>query len=643
MTKSSRALYSFGIVLVLLVSAWISLYHLDRESLWYDEGFTAFILYDDMDEPEGLRATARYLLDSAINLFERARNDVHPLLYYVLLDGWTLVMGESVWILRLPSLFFGLLALSATYALGHNLFDRPTGLIATLILGMSQFFIHYNREARMYTLLLTITVLLILATVRWLQQPTLRRALIMGVLMGLLLHAHYIGVFIIIALLIYQVYYFTREHQFIGIQRWLLPYITGFIVFLPWLPFAIEQLTGHPNGPLGPVQYPVEWGTITWLWGIVTDSQGGVFFISFAIGGGLYLLRKRHIQESMVFLIIWFFVTPLGLLIINSTDRAILVPRYILVSLPAFALMCAFGLRHLMTTPSLIGRFKLQTVGSILCLFLLGWIISIQLTNYTFYWGDRSRWEDALEQFIGVRQSDEPVIMNFSSYLLATYYARQYDLKKGISIDVSWNDFVPEQLHDFAERLDSADSIWGIWQSDLPKTWHTMATLADGRTIGYRDSVENMLFYRFDRTATVSTTLLDFSFYADDVGKFLVFQSGIGHRYYADTGSEFCFPIQLEALYDIGDDWQLLTSLTQGFNTSRAESSFGLPAFSEGDIFAETLCLDVPADAPRGPYLLRVALVHDLGFHQPVVESDDDLFWGYFIGVAWVSVDTPSS
>lgn len=643
MIDSSRALYNFGVVCVLLVSAWIALYHLDRESIWYDEGFTAFVVYDGTDSPDGIRSAVRYVLDSAVTVFERARSDVHPLLYYGLMDGWTLMMGEATWILRLPSVFFGLIALSATYALGRDLFDRPTGLIASLILGVSHFFIYYNREARMYTLLVAITVLLILAMVRWLRQPTSRRALILGVLMGLLMHTHYIGVLIILTLLFYQAYYFIRERQFVGVRRWLLPYVIGFMVFLPWLPFAIQQLTGHPNGPLGQVVFPTEWGTITWLWDIMTSSHGGLFVIGVFIGGGGLLLRQRHMQHHMILLGLWFVITPLGLLLINETGRAVLVVRYILVSLPPLTLICAFGLRHILTTPSLLGRFKLQPVGAIISLFLLAWLVITQLTTYSFYWGDKPRWKDALEELQNVRQSDEPALIDFIPHNVATYYARQFNIKKGVSIDIGWNDFVPEQLQDFVDRLDSADSIWTILPSDSPKTWYTIHQLTEGRVIGYRDSVQNMLLYRFDRRDTETSDTLDLSFYAQGFGQLLAYQSGVGHHYFADIGREFCFPIQLEALQTMEADWHLLVSLTQGFNSSRSEARVDLPAFREGDNYNETLCLDIPADVPRGPYLLRVAMQHKSGTLQPVVESDNNLLWGYFIGVAWVSVDDPSA
>lgn len=643
MSKSSHAIYTVGIVFVLLVSAWVAVFHLDRDSIWYDEGFTAFVVFDETKSPDGMRAMVRYVMDSAINVFERARTDVHPLLYYALIDGWTLLMGEAAWLIRLPSVFFGVITLAATFALGRELFDHPTGLMAAVILGMSHFFIYYNREARMYTMLLAITVLLMLATVRWLKHPTVRRGLIMGILMGLLMHTHYVGVFIIISLLLYQVYYFLRDKQFMGLGRWLIPYVTGFLVFLPWLPFAIQQLTGHPDGPLGAVVASTEWGTVTWMWDIMTSSHGGLFFAGFLVGGGLLLIRERHNQHMMILLLLWFIITPLGLLMINSTGRALVVARYMLVSLPPLVIACAFGLRHIATAPSLLSRFNLQPAGVIVSMFVVAWIIVTQLTTYSIYWGDKPRWQQALEQVSEVRQSDEPAIVSFAPHNVATYYARQYPVQKGISIDIGWQDFVPEQLQDFVHRIDSADSVWAILPTDSSKTWYTIPELAAGRTIGYRDSVQNMVMYRFDRTDDATTAMLDLNFYSAGMGRLLSYTGGIGHHYFATSDGDFCFPLNLTAEQDLDANWDLLISLTQGYSTTRAEHAIDLPALLAGQSFDETACIPIPADAPRGPYMLRLAIVHPSGEHQPVVESDADLLWGYFIGVGWVSVDSPTA
>jgi uncharacterized membrane protein len=100
-----------------------------------------------------------------------------------------------------------LISLSATYALANRLFDRRTALIAALLLAVSHFFIYYSREARMYSLFMAIATLCMWAYLRWMHKQSRGRTIAYGLCMGLLLHTHYIGVFIILAQLIHQLYH----------------------------------------------------------------------------------------------------------------------------------------------------------------------------------------------------------------------------------------------------------------------------------------------------------------------------------------------------------------------------------------------------------------------------------------------------
>jgi 4-amino-4-deoxy-L-arabinose transferase-like glycosyltransferase len=629
-------------VAVLLLGAWVAVFHLDRDSIWYDEGFTAYIVHDDHPEPDGIRETLRYFVGSLVGVFERGRGDVHPLLYYGIIDIWTWFMGDSVWMLRLPSVFFGLIGLSATYTLGRTLFDRPTGLLGALLLSVAHFYVYYNREARMYTLLVVLAVLFLLAMIRWYRQPTIRHSLIMGLAMGLLMHTHYIGAWVILTALLFQAYAIIRRHTAITLGHWLLPHLIGFIIFLPWLPFTIEQIITHPNGPLGQAVASTTWGTLVWLWDMMTTRHAGILLAGFVLGGGIFTLRRRHIQDAVVLLVLWFLVPSIGLLLVHESGRAVFVARYLLVSLPALMLIGAYGLRHITSTPSLLSRLKPANLRYGFGLIILVWLIIAQLTMYSTYWDDKPRWQDALASLQDTRQADEPAIINLPPHHVATYYARHYAFTQGIAIDIGWADFVPEQLQDFVARLRSADAIWAILPSDSDKTWHTLHSLAEGRTIGYRDSVQNMLFYRFDQSDTSTLAQFDFGFYNDNLGRFINVTSTIGHHYYAETGTQFCFPLQLEASQAVTDNWHLLISLTQGYNTPHVEITQDLPALAAGEPYDETLCLDIPVDTPRGPHLLRVALRNSDRVHQPVVESDQNLFWGYFVGMAWVSVDHPT-
>jgi 4-amino-4-deoxy-L-arabinose transferase-like glycosyltransferase len=164
----------FLAALALLAAFWVATTHLQRDSLWIDEGYSLSIVRDDQ-APESLRDLHGFLLSSLRDTVAGIADDVHPPLYFLLLDGWTWLAGESVFSVRLLSTFFATLGLAATYALGRRLFDYRAGLIALLILGTAGMMVYYSREARMYTLLLAIGALAMLAYLRWLDRPTWRR------------------------------------------------------------------------------------------------------------------------------------------------------------------------------------------------------------------------------------------------------------------------------------------------------------------------------------------------------------------------------------------------------------------------------------------------------------------------------------
>src|SRR4051812_35613993 len=88
MTREPRRLIAF--TLLGLVAAW-HLLTLDRQCLWFDEAFSW-----------------RLTRFSWLEMIDRAKQDVHPPLYYILLKAWIAVFGDSVFAMRLLSVcWFG--------------------------------------------------------------------------------------------------------------------------------------------------------------------------------------------------------------------------------------------------------------------------------------------------------------------------------------------------------------------------------------------------------------------------------------------------------------------------------------------------------------------------------------------------------
>jgi hypothetical protein len=89
--------------------------------------------------------------------------DVHPPLYSLVMFVWTRLLGDSELAIRLLPLLAGLGTIALMPALGGALATRPAGWLAAVLLALSPVHVWYSQEARAYSLLILLTVLLVLA------------------------------------------------------------------------------------------------------------------------------------------------------------------------------------------------------------------------------------------------------------------------------------------------------------------------------------------------------------------------------------------------------------------------------------------------------------------------------------------------
>lgn len=95
--------------------------------------------------------------------------DVHPPGHYAMTWGVIRILGSSEFSVRLVSLVAGILLVAILYALGRELFDRRTGVVAATLGAVAPLLIWYSQEARMYSV-----VMLFSATAVWAQVRAVR-------------------------------------------------------------------------------------------------------------------------------------------------------------------------------------------------------------------------------------------------------------------------------------------------------------------------------------------------------------------------------------------------------------------------------------------------------------------------------------
>ena len=124
----------------LLLAFALRLYHLDFQSLWSDEGISLL---------RSQQALGPMLAEMPVE---------HAPLYFVVLHGWMRLTGQSDFALRALSLLFSVLTVSLLYALGRDLFSDRVGLLAAVVLAANPFQVWYAQEARMYSLVVCLTL-----------------------------------------------------------------------------------------------------------------------------------------------------------------------------------------------------------------------------------------------------------------------------------------------------------------------------------------------------------------------------------------------------------------------------------------------------------------------------------------------------
>ena len=115
-----RLFIQAGVVLGLAVT--LRAIHLDKLSLWNDELFSRY--YADL-------FGSKYLWTTGL------QHENSPPLYYLALQAWMWLFGDSEVAMRSLSLVASILALPLVFILGTELFDQRRGLIAAALLALS--------------------------------------------------------------------------------------------------------------------------------------------------------------------------------------------------------------------------------------------------------------------------------------------------------------------------------------------------------------------------------------------------------------------------------------------------------------------------------------------------------------------------
>lgn len=230
--------------LLVLVALLLRIFRLDHQSLWYDEAFS--VVTSSAPLPDMMR--------------QLISDFVHPPLYYLVLHALHQLHELGSASARAVSVVFGLASIPLLYYAGKWFYDRQTGLLAALLLTLSQLAVMYSQEARPYALqMFTISLVLYGFALAIKQHSSLGWwCAVCAALLSI--YTQYYSLFVLAPLLLWAI----TERRGIGTKNIVIALVLAVICYLPWLGSGIIDAALHAEKTTGeqPDYFAISWATI---------------------------------------------------------------------------------------------------------------------------------------------------------------------------------------------------------------------------------------------------------------------------------------------------------------------------------------------------------------------------------------------
>ena len=222
------------IIIIALVGLALRLWALGDKGLAYDEAATALMA----------RASGPAILQFHWNAaFE------HPPLWQLTMRTWSALFGQSEAMLRLLPALAGAAAVPLSWYWLRQLWSRAVGLrllVATLV-ALSPALVVYAQEARMYTVVVLLALLSLIALVELAQRPSWASAAIFVVINWLMLGYHYYSLllvgcewlfFLVLTVRSAPMIGTTRKEDWRGARWWDAACLVSIVPILLWMLFS---------------------------------------------------------------------------------------------------------------------------------------------------------------------------------------------------------------------------------------------------------------------------------------------------------------------------------------------------------------------------------------------------------------------
>jgi uncharacterized membrane protein len=382
--------------LLAAVGLGLRLYRLGDQSLWLDEGFTWYRAMLPFDQ--GLKALRQVF--------------THPPLFHLLSSAWVRI-GSSEWMLRLPEALVGTVTIPVIYAFGRRLEGRSLGLLSALLLTVNPFHVWYSRDARDYTLVMLLTLLVLSSFWRLLRHE--HTWIRFTVYSSLLYITHYFGLLSALTQFIYLVFHLRRRRLLF--RRWVAVQAIAFLPLGFWLVTLFAQETQAIG--IGWIPRPEIWAPLVTLWnfvGLYSTSLTALTVVTLLVFAWALMLGLYSKKRWLGLLLLWLVVPPIFMILVSwSTGRNLYVDRYFIGGLPALLIISSWGI--------LVATHKRRAAGYVLAVLLTATSLLNSIRIYNTAELRKVDWRGAIQYIQDTASPASLVILpSLESYAIMAYY-----------------------------------------------------------------------------------------------------------------------------------------------------------------------------------------------------------------------------
>jgi 4-amino-4-deoxy-L-arabinose transferase-like glycosyltransferase len=403
------------LALLTLAGLLLRLWGLADKGLAYDEAATALMA----------RATAAEII-----AFHWRAAFEHPPLWQLTMAGWSAIFGQNEAALRLLPALAGAAAIPLTWWWVRRLWpaEQAQRNWAAALVALSPTLVLYSQEARMYTLVVALALLSLIALHALVQRPRAASFCAFAASNWLMTGFHYYSVLLIGVEALFLGVLAARRRGGQEAGRWLAAIMLGLLPIVLWMVLApgfhdtLRVVVGNAGSDdalsalafLDALWRDLTFGAIRWqpAVAIVGLALAPLVVIGLAATTALDARRFRDQRNHAP----WSWLVGLAALLpltLSILFAPALAARYILFVLPAIYVLAAAGIVWL-------GRqsLSLGLAGALLAL-VVAWLgLSYYFTSYT-----KSEYREMAAFLVAHRQPDEAVMLYAPrQHLLAKYY-----------------------------------------------------------------------------------------------------------------------------------------------------------------------------------------------------------------------------